>query len=27
MFGYLPWLLLAATVLQLAWHLHYQMRL
>lgn len=26
-FGYLPWLLLAATVLQLAWHLHYQMRL
>lgn len=26
-FGYLPWLLLAATVLQLAWHLHNQMRL
>ena len=26
-FGYLPWLLLAATVLQLGWHLHYQMRL
>ncbi|WP_299686689.1 phosphate regulon sensor histidine kinase PhoR [uncultured Vibrio sp.] len=26
-FGYLPWLLLAATVLQLGWHLHNQMRL
>ncbi|MDK9736215.1 phosphate regulon sensor histidine kinase PhoR [Vibrio sp. D404a] len=26
-FGYLPWLLLAATILQLAWHLHNQMRL
>lgn len=27
MFGYMPWLLLAATVLQLLWHLHNQMRL
>ncbi|MEZ8286937.1 phosphate regulon sensor histidine kinase PhoR [Vibrio splendidus] len=27
MFGYLPWLLLAATILQLGWHLHNQMRL
>ncbi|ODS10477.1 phosphate regulon sensor histidine kinase PhoR [Vibrio scophthalmi] len=27
MFGYMPWLLLAATVLQLVWHLHNQMRL
>ncbi|MGC9460458.1 phosphate regulon sensor histidine kinase PhoR [Vibrio genomosp. F10] len=26
-FGYMPWLLLAATVLQLMWHLHNQMRL
>ncbi|EGU47371.1 phosphate regulon sensor protein [Vibrio orientalis CIP 102891 = ATCC 33934] len=26
-FGYMPWLLLAATVLQLVWHLHNQMRL
>ncbi|KHA60283.1 phosphate regulon sensor protein [Vibrio variabilis] len=26
-FGYMPWLLLAATVLQLGWHLHNQMRL
>ncbi|WP_117235338.1 phosphate regulon sensor histidine kinase PhoR [Vibrio maerlii] len=26
-FGYMPWLLLAATVLQLLWHLHNQMRL
>ncbi|KWU00822.1 PAS domain-containing sensor histidine kinase [Vibrio toranzoniae] len=26
-FGYLSWLLLAATVLQLGWHLHNQMRL
>lgn len=26
-FGYLPWLLLAATILQLGWHLHNQMRL
>ncbi len=26
-FGYLPGLLLAATVLQLGWHLHNQMRL
>ncbi|MFA0569557.1 MAG: phosphate regulon sensor histidine kinase PhoR [Vibrio gallaecicus] len=26
-FGYMPWLLLAATVLQLSWHLHNQMRL
>ena len=26
-FGYMPWLLLAATVLQLIWHLHNQMRL
>ncbi len=26
-FGYMPWLLLAATVLQLAWHLHNQVRL
>ncbi|WP_428772296.1 phosphate regulon sensor histidine kinase PhoR [Vibrio sp.] len=25
-FGYLPWLLLAATVLQLLWHLHNQLR-
>lgn len=25
-FGYMPWLLLAATALQLAWHLHNQMR-
>lgn len=27
MFGHMPWLLLAATVLQLVWHLHNQMRL
>ncbi|QXX08089.1 phosphate regulon sensor histidine kinase PhoR [Vibrio neptunius] len=26
-FGHMPWLLLAATVLQLVWHLHNQMRL
>ncbi|NOI81247.1 phosphate regulon sensor histidine kinase PhoR [Vibrio tubiashii] len=26
-FGYMPWLLLAATALQLVWHLHNQMRL
>ncbi|EGQ8177570.1 phosphate regulon sensor histidine kinase PhoR [Vibrio parahaemolyticus] len=26
-FGYMPWLLLAATVLQLVWHLHNQVRL
>ncbi|NVJ55468.1 MAG: phosphate regulon sensor histidine kinase PhoR [Vibrionaceae bacterium] len=26
-FGYMPWLLLAATVIQLVWHLHNQMRL
>ncbi|MDN3614175.1 phosphate regulon sensor histidine kinase PhoR [Vibrio gallaecicus] len=26
-FGYMPWLLLAATALQLSWHLHNQMRL
>ncbi len=26
-FGYMPWLLLAATALQLAWHLHNQVRL
>ncbi|MCG7489926.1 phosphate regulon sensor histidine kinase PhoR [Vibrio sp. Of14-4] len=26
-FGYMPWLLLAATVLQLIWHLHNQIRL
>ncbi|PMH37580.1 two-component system sensor histidine kinase PhoR [Vibrio sp. 10N.286.49.B3] len=26
-FGYMPWLLLTATVLQLLWHLHNQMRL
>ncbi|MGR5246128.1 phosphate regulon sensor histidine kinase PhoR [Vibrio sp. PNB23_22_6] len=27
MFGYMPWLLLAATALQLVWHLHNQVRL
>ncbi|WP_165310448.1 phosphate regulon sensor histidine kinase PhoR [Vibrio ziniensis] len=26
-FGYMPWLLLAATAIQLVWHLHNQMRL
>lgn len=26
-FGYMPWLLLAATAIQLAWHLHNQLRL
>ncbi|NMU30270.1 DUF3329 domain-containing protein, partial [Vibrio parahaemolyticus] len=26
-FGYMPWLLLAATALQLVWHLHNQVRL
>ncbi|MFV0447620.1 MAG: phosphate regulon sensor histidine kinase PhoR [Vibrio sp.] len=26
-FGYMPWLLLAATVIQLVWHLHNQLRL
>ncbi|WP_375752752.1 phosphate regulon sensor histidine kinase PhoR [Vibrio sp. HN007] len=27
LFGYMPWLLLAATVIQLLWHLHNQVRL